>query len=51
MSSVVTMLSSENATLVEPNEPGVNIGKSTSDTDYSQTHTVTNLTGTAVDAR
>ncbi|XP_047053424.1 receptor-like serine/threonine-protein kinase SD1-8 isoform X1 [Lolium rigidum] len=51
MSSVVTMLSSENATLVEPNEPGVNIGKSTSDTDYSQTHTATNFTGTAVDAR
>ncbi|KAM0912053.1 hypothetical protein ACQ4PT_013067 [Festuca glaucescens] len=51
MSSVVTMLSSENPTLLDPNEPGVNIGKSMSDTDYSQTHTVTNFTGTAVDAR
>ncbi|KAK1667904.1 hypothetical protein QYE76_056063 [Lolium multiflorum] len=51
MSSVVMMLSSEDGTLPEPNEPGVNIGKSISDTDYSQTHTATSFTGTAVDAR
>ncbi|KQK10096.1 receptor-like serine/threonine-protein kinase SD1-8 [Brachypodium distachyon] len=51
MSSVVMMLSSENATLPEPNEPGVNIGKNSSDTDSSHTHTGTNFTGTAIDAR
>ena len=51
MSSVVMMLSSENATMPEPNEPGVNIGRNTSDTDSSLTQTGTNLTETAVDAR
>ncbi|VAH64836.1 unnamed protein product [Triticum turgidum subsp. durum] len=50
MSSVVMMLSSENATLPEPNEPGVNIGRST-DTDYSQTHTGTIFTGDAMNDR
>jgi hypothetical protein len=51
MSSVVMMLSSEDATLPQPNEPGVNIGKSSSDTDYSQTYTIINCTRTAVDVR
>ncbi|XP_062223333.1 receptor-like serine/threonine-protein kinase SD1-8 [Phragmites australis] len=41
MSSVVTMLASENAVLPEPNEPGVNIGRNTSDTDSSQTRSGT----------
>ncbi|KAF7038127.1 hypothetical protein CFC21_048345 [Triticum aestivum] len=50
MSLVVMMLSSENATLPEPNEPGVNIGKST-DTDYSQTLTGTGFTGDAMNDR
>ncbi|KAI5007384.1 hypothetical protein ZWY2020_050829 [Hordeum vulgare] len=50
MSSVIMMLSSENATLPDPNEPGVNIGKST-DTDYSQTHTGTSFTGDAMNGR
>uniref|UniRef100_A0ACD5VWI4 Uncharacterized protein n=1 Tax=Avena sativa TaxID=4498 RepID=A0ACD5VWI4_AVESA len=50
MSSVVMMLSSENATMPEPNEPGVKIGKNTSsDTDSSLTHT--SFTETALDAR
>ncbi|CAM0944938.1 unnamed protein product [Alopecurus aequalis] len=41
MSSVVMMLASENATLPEPNEPGVNSsrGRRTSDTGSSQTQT------------
>ncbi|XP_048564784.1 receptor-like serine/threonine-protein kinase SD1-8 [Triticum urartu] len=51
MSSVVMLLSSENATMPEPNEPGVNIGKITSDTESSQTQTGISLTETAVDAR
>ncbi|CAM0883299.1 unnamed protein product [Alopecurus aequalis] len=51
MSSVVMMLSSENATMPEPNEPGVNIGRNTSDTESSLTNTGTHLTETAVDAR
>ncbi|VAH64832.1 unnamed protein product [Triticum turgidum subsp. durum] len=42
---------SENATMPEPNEPGVNIGKITSDTESSQTQTGISLTETAVDAR
>ncbi|KAM3333022.1 hypothetical protein ACQJBY_028246 [Aegilops geniculata] len=45
MSLVVMMLSSENATLPEPN-----IGKST-DTDYSQTLTGTSFTGDAMNDR
>uniref|UniRef100_A0ACD5W4J5 Uncharacterized protein n=1 Tax=Avena sativa TaxID=4498 RepID=A0ACD5W4J5_AVESA len=49
MSSVVMMLSSENATMPEPNEPGVNMGKNTLDTDLYPIHTGTNFT--AVDAR
>jgi len=51
MSSVVMMLASENATVPEPNEPGVNIGKSTSDTESSQGLTANNVTITAIDAR
>ncbi|KAI5007383.1 receptor-like serine/threonine-protein kinase SD1-8 [Hordeum vulgare subsp. vulgare] len=51
MSSVVMLLSSENATMPEPNEPGVNIGKNTSDTESSQTQTAMSLTETAIDAR
>ncbi|TVU34884.1 hypothetical protein EJB05_16739, partial [Eragrostis curvula] len=51
MSSVVMMLASENATVPEPNEPGVNIGKNTSDTESSQGFTANNVTITAVDAR
>lgn len=35
MSSVFMMLSSENATVPVPNEPGVNNGKNTSDTESS----------------
>jgi hypothetical protein len=51
MSSVVMMLASENATVMEPNEPGVNIGgKSTSDTE-SLGLTANNVTITAIDAR
>ncbi|KQK10083.1 receptor-like serine/threonine-protein kinase SD1-8 [Brachypodium distachyon] len=41
MSSVVMMLAGENATLPEPNEPGVNIGRNTSDTESSQTQSAT----------
>jgi hypothetical protein len=51
MSSVVMMLASENATVPEPNEPGVNIGKNTSDTESSQGLTANNVTITAIDAR
>ncbi|KAL6616186.1 hypothetical protein ACP70R_038456 [Stipagrostis hirtigluma subsp. patula] len=51
MSSVVMMLASENATVPEPNEPGVNIGKNTSDTESSQSLTANNVTITAIDAR
>ncbi|OEL29188.1 Receptor-like serine/threonine-protein kinase SD1-8 [Dichanthelium oligosanthes] len=51
MSSVVMMLASENATVPEPNEPGVNIGKNTSDTESSQGLTANNVTITEIDAR
>uniref|UniRef100_A0A0D9V6J6 Receptor-like serine/threonine-protein kinase n=1 Tax=Leersia perrieri TaxID=77586 RepID=A0A0D9V6J6_9ORYZ len=51
MSAVVMMLGSENATLPEPNEPGVNIGRHTSDTDSSQTLTANGLTITAIECR
>ncbi|KAK3162142.1 hypothetical protein QOZ80_1BG0085990 [Eleusine coracana subsp. coracana] len=52
MSSVVMMLVSENATVPEPNEPGVNIGgKNTSDTESSLSLTANNVTITAIDAR
>lgn len=51
MSSVVMMLASENATVPEPNEPGVNIGKNTSDTDSSHGLTANSVTITAIDAR
>ncbi|KAL6853473.1 hypothetical protein ACP4OV_019502 [Aristida adscensionis] len=51
MSSVVMMLASENAMVPEPNEPGVNIGKSTSDTESSHSLTANNVTITAIDAR
>jgi hypothetical protein len=54
MSAVVMMLASENAVLPEPNEPGVNVGMSSSDTGSSQTRrsTTTNtVTVTALDPR
>ncbi|KAF0917172.1 hypothetical protein E2562_016968 [Oryza meyeriana var. granulata] len=51
MSSVVMMLGSENATLPEPNEPGVNIGRHASDTDSSQTLTANGVTVTAIECR
>uniref|UniRef100_J3L4R1 non-specific serine/threonine protein kinase n=2 Tax=Oryza brachyantha TaxID=4533 RepID=J3L4R1_ORYBR len=51
MSSVVMMLGSENATLPEPNEPGVTIGRHTSDTDSSQTLTANGVTITAIECR
>ncbi|WVZ68573.1 hypothetical protein U9M48_017499 [Paspalum notatum var. saurae] len=52
MSSAVMMLASENATVPEPNEPGVNIGKNTSDTDSSSLgFTANNVTVTEIDAR
>ena len=51
MSSVVMLLSSENPTMPEPNETGVNIGRNTSDTDSSLTFTGTNFTENAVDVR
>ncbi|XP_062208619.1 receptor-like serine/threonine-protein kinase SD1-8 [Phragmites australis] len=53
MSSVVTMLASENAVLPEPNEPGVNVGRNTSDTESSQTRsgTANFVTVTALEAR
>ncbi|VAH54084.1 unnamed protein product [Triticum turgidum subsp. durum] len=49
MSSIVMMLATENATLPEPNEPGGNIGRSTSDGELSQTQS--ELTVTATDTR
>ena len=49
MSSVVMMLASENATLPEPNEPGVNLGRNTSDTGSSRTQS--EFTVTATDTR
>ncbi|KAL6616185.1 hypothetical protein ACP70R_038455 [Stipagrostis hirtigluma subsp. patula] len=54
MSSVVTMLTSENSVLPEPNEPGVSIGRTNmSDTELSQTRSVTEscVTVTAREAR
>ncbi|KAJ1285735.1 hypothetical protein BS78_03G299600 [Paspalum vaginatum] len=51
MSSAVMMLASENATVPEPNEPGVNIGKNTSDTESSLGFTANNVTVTEIDAR
>ncbi|CAO2171691.1 unnamed protein product [Urochloa humidicola] len=54
MSSVVTMLASENTVLPEPNEPGVNPGMSTSsDTESSRTRSATAnfLTVTRLEAR
>nr|BAJ94342.1 predicted protein [Hordeum vulgare subsp. vulgare] len=49
MSSIVMMLATENATLPEPNEPGGNVGKSTSDGELSQTQS--ELTVTVTDTR
>ncbi|CAL5052784.1 unnamed protein product [Urochloa decumbens] len=46
MSSVVMMLASENATVPEPNEPGVNNGKNTSDTESSYSLTTKSVTTT-----
>jgi hypothetical protein len=51
MSSAVMMLASENATVAEPNEPGVNVGKNTSDTESSHGFTANSVTITAIDAR
>lgn len=54
MSAVVTMLTSENAVLPEPNEPGLNVGRmSSSDTGSSQTRSATTntITVTALDVR
>ncbi|KAL6909784.1 hypothetical protein ACP4OV_001443 [Aristida adscensionis] len=51
MSSVVMMLTSENARVPEPNEPGVNIGNNTSDTDSSYALTATNTTTNELDVR
>ncbi|CAL4954185.1 unnamed protein product [Urochloa decumbens] len=54
MSSVVTMLASENTVLPEPNEPGVNPGMSTSsDTESSRTRSATAnfVTVTRLEAR
>ncbi|RCV27663.1 hypothetical protein SETIT_5G342400v2 [Setaria italica] len=54
MSSVVTMLASENTVLPEPNEPGVNPGMSTSsDTESSRTRSATSnyVTVTRLEAR
>jgi hypothetical protein len=51
MSSVVMMLASENATLPEPNEPGVNIGRHASDTESSETLTVNGVTITEIECR
>ncbi|TVU11259.1 hypothetical protein EJB05_44833, partial [Eragrostis curvula] len=46
MSSAVMMLASENAMIPEPNEPGVNIGRNTSDTDSTHGLTSNNATTT-----
>ncbi|KAL6596098.1 hypothetical protein ACP70R_047462 [Stipagrostis hirtigluma subsp. patula] len=51
MSSVVMMLASENATLPEPNEPGVNTGKNSSDGDSFQSVTANYVTVTAIEGR
>jgi hypothetical protein len=51
MSSVVMMLASENATLPQPNEPGVNIGKITLDTESSHGLTSNGVTTTTIEAR
>ncbi|KAL6853472.1 hypothetical protein ACP4OV_019501 [Aristida adscensionis] len=53
MSSVVAMLASESATIPEPKEPGVNVGRRTSDTESSRTQsfTTTCVTETAQEAR
>ncbi|KAL5228070.1 hypothetical protein ABZP36_016335 [Zizania latifolia] len=47
MSTVVMMLASENATLPQPNEPGISTGKNTSDTESSYGLTVTDSSATA----
>ncbi|XP_006646396.1 receptor-like serine/threonine-protein kinase SD1-8 [Oryza brachyantha] len=51
MSSIVMMLSSETATLPQPNEPAVNIGKNTSDTESSYGITDNSVTTTTIEAR
>lgn len=51
MSSVVTMLASENAMVPEPREPGVNIGKNMSDTESMQSVSANYVTVTAIEAR
>lgn len=49
MSSVVMMLAGENATLPEPNEPGVNLGRNRTDTGFSETQS--DYTVTTIDTR
>ncbi|KAK3162141.1 hypothetical protein QOZ80_1BG0085980 [Eleusine coracana subsp. coracana] len=53
MSAVVTMLTSENVVLAEPNEPGLSVGIISSDTGSSQTQSATTntITVTALDMR
>jgi hypothetical protein len=56
MSAVVMMLASENDVLPEPNEPGVNVGMSSSDTGSSsqqtrRSATTNTVTVTALDPR
>ncbi|KAE8769618.1 putative serine/threonine-protein kinase receptor [Hordeum vulgare] len=46
MSSVVMMLAGENATLPEPNEPGVNLGRNRADTGFSLTQSEFTVTTT-----
>ncbi|GJM92922.1 hypothetical protein PR202_ga09430 [Eleusine coracana subsp. coracana] len=48
MSAVVTMLTSENVVLAEPNEPGLSVGIISSDTGSSQTQSATTNTITSV---
>ncbi|KAL5226973.1 hypothetical protein ABZP36_015238 [Zizania latifolia] len=53
MSTVVMMLASKNATLPQPNEPGVSTGKNTSDTEsfYGLTVTDSSATASSIEAR
>ena len=46
MSSVVMMLAGENATLPEPNEPGVNLGRNMTDTGFSENESEFTMTTT-----
>ena len=46
MSSVVMMLAGENATLPEPNEPGVNLRRNMTDTGLSENESEFTMTTT-----